>query len=126
MVPKRVGSELRQRRMVLGKTQNDVAKDLGTTRAYVSAIEQGVDWDPDADKLVVWARALGWESDYLLRKLNRTTLPSIEAANGLTPALIEALGRAVAEGVRLGVADALHDIDTQRAGDEGLSLPRIE
>jgi hypothetical protein len=109
--------------MVLGMTQSNIATALGTTRAYVSAVEQGVDWNPDADKLAVWARALGWEDDHLLRKLNRMALPSIEAASGLTPALIQALGRAVAEGVRLGVADALRDL---QGGGKGPLPPPAE
>ncbi len=59
MVPKRVGDELRARRLRLGLTQADIARAIGTTRQYVSGVEKGVNWDPDADKLVVWAQTLG-------------------------------------------------------------------
>src|ERR1035437_1707056 len=85
MVPKRVGEKLRQRRLFLVLRQADIAKEMGTTRAYVSAIERGVDWDPDADKLVKWAQTLGWPDDYVLRSLGRpvmsTTAPATLTAD---------------------------------------------
>jgi transcriptional regulator with XRE-family HTH domain len=133
MVPSKVGDELRRRRLQLRLKQTDVAAALKTTRAYVSAVERGVSWDPDAEKLVAWAVVLGWPADYLLRKLGRVPLTS----NGITPApavltpeIVEAIGRAVASGVAEGVADALAELgfggDTRPSGgssDEGRPRP---
>jgi len=107
MVPRKVGEELRRRRLLLGLRQADIARAMDRTRAYVSAIERGVEWSPDADRLVIWAQALGWPDDYILRALGRgiaTTAPAI-----ITTDLIEAIRRAVAEGVQEGVAEALQD-----------------
>jgi transcriptional regulator with XRE-family HTH domain len=108
MVPKKVGDKLSRRRLLLNLTQADIAKAMGTTRAYVSAIERGVDWDPDADKLVKWAQTLGWDDDYVLRSLGRATM-SATAPAVLTADLIEWIKRAVAEGVREGVIEGLQD-----------------
>jgi transcriptional regulator with XRE-family HTH domain len=48
MVPDKVGDELRRRRLYMHLKQSDVAREIVTTRAYVSSVERGVDWDPDA------------------------------------------------------------------------------
>jgi len=108
MVPKQIGNELRARRLRLCLTQTDVGRSMGTTRQYVSEVEIGVPWDPDADKLVVWAQTLGWEDDYILRRLGRTIMPVAEAS-ALTEDLVERIRQAVAEGVQQGVAEALRD-----------------
>ena len=122
MVPRKVGEELRRRRLLLGLRQADIAGSMDRTRAYVSAIERGVKWDPDTDRLVIWAQTLGWPDDYILRALGRsitaTTAPAV-----ITTDLIEAIRRAVAEGVQEGVAEALQDrLDalggTARVADE--------
>lgn len=109
MVPKRVGSELRQRRVLVGLTQTAIANALGVTRAYISGVENGIDWDPDADKLVVWSRQLGWEDDRILRMLNRTAVP-IETGPKLTASQLAEVQAAVTEGVREGVAQALREL----------------
>jgi transcriptional regulator with XRE-family HTH domain len=117
MVPKKVGEELRRRRMLLGLRQADIARAMNTTRAYVSAIERGVEWDPDADKLVVWAQTLGWPNDYVLRTLGRAVMSTTGSAT-LTADLLEAIRRAVAEGVAAGVTEALQDRQA-KPGDTG-------
>ena len=109
MVPRKIGGEMRQRRLLVGMTQVNIADAIGTTRAYVSAIERGVTWDPDADRLVAWAEKLGWGPDYLLRKLGRVAVPAPNV--GLSPEMLKAIKRAIAEGVREGVADVLREID---------------
>lgn len=108
MVPRKVGEELRRRRLLLGLHQANIAEAMGTTRAYVSAIERGVDWDPDADKLVIWAQTLGWPNDYVLRSLGRAVMSTTAPAT-LTADLLEAIKRAVSEGVREGVTEGLRD-----------------
>jgi transcriptional regulator with XRE-family HTH domain len=108
MVPKRVGDELRRRRLLLNLRQTDIAQAMSTTRAYVSAVELGVDWDPDADKLVVWAQTLGWPGDYILRALGRAVISTTEPVV-VTADLMAAIRRAVAEGVAEGVVEALQD-----------------
>lgn len=105
MVPKKVGDELLRRRLSMRLTQTRVAEAIGTSRAYVSAVERGVGWDPDADKLVRWAVALGWEPDYLLRRLGREPMPPAVPTD-----LLALISRAVAEGVREGIAEALRDL----------------
>lgn len=109
MVPKRVGDELRHRRLRLGLKQADVARALGTTRAYVSAVERAAKWDPDTEKLVVWARTLGWEDDYLIRRLGRVMIP-VGEPGALTASLLDAIRSAVAAGVREGVDEALREL----------------
>jgi len=114
MVPKRVGDELRRRRLLLNLRQRDIAQALGInpstgrlyTRAYVSEVERGCSWDPDADKLVVWAQTLGWAGDYVLRSLGRAIISTTEPAV-ITADLMVAIRRAVAEGVAEGVVEAL-------------------
>jgi transcriptional regulator with XRE-family HTH domain len=116
MVPKKVGDELRRRRNFLELTQSKVAHALGVnpstgrdfTRAYVSAVERGCKWDPDADGLVRWAQALGWDEDRILRMLGRAVM-STTAPAVLTADLIEWTKRAVAGGVREGVIKGLQD-----------------
>ena len=122
MVPKRVGDELRRRRLLLNLRQADIAKAMGTTRAYVSAVELGVEWDPDADKLVTWAQTLGWPGDYLLRSLGRPVLSTTEPAV-VTADLMKAIKQAVAEGVQEGVTEALRDREGMAAG-KGLAPAR--
>jgi transcriptional regulator with XRE-family HTH domain len=100
VVPRKIGQEMRQRRLLVGMTQANIADAIGTTRAYVSAIERGVTWDPDADKLVLWSKTLGWEPDYLLRKLGRVAVPAPNV--GLSPEMLKAIKRAIVEGVREG------------------------
>ena len=77
MVPIEVGNAIRDRRLQLGLTQAAVAAQIRRTRAYVSAIEHGVSWDPDADILVVIAETLHWPPAYLLRMLDREPVPSL-------------------------------------------------
>ena len=116
MVPKKVGNKLRRRRLLLNLTQADIAHALGVnpstgrdyTRAYVSQVELGVEYDPDADGLVRWAQALSWDGDYILRALGRAVMPTTEPAV-LTADLVEVIKRAVAEGVREGVIEGLQD-----------------
>jgi len=88
-------------------TQAQVAEPMGKTRAYVSAIERGVDWDPEAPSLRIWAETLGWERDYILMRLGRTGGESVEYPARLTPALKAAIRDAVAEGVRQAIAEVL-------------------
>lgn len=90
---------------------------MGTTRAYVSAVELGVPWDPDADKLVVWAQTLGWPEGYLLRALGRTIISATDPAL-LSADQMETIKRAVADGVRTGVREALRD-KSDGGGDSG-------
>lgn len=111
MVPRKIGGEMRQRRLLVAMTQVNIADAIGTTRAYVSAVERGVDWDPDADKLVTWAKTLGWEPDYLLRKLGRVAVPAPNV--GLPPEMRQWIKRAIAEGVRQGVAEVVREIRKQ-------------
>jgi transcriptional regulator with XRE-family HTH domain len=114
MVPKKVGEELRRRRMLLGLRQRDIAHALGInpstgrdyTRAYISSVERGCSYDPDADKLVVWAQTLGWPNDYVLRTLGRAVMSTTGSAT-LTADLLEAIRRAVAEGVAKGVTEGM-------------------
>jgi transcriptional regulator with XRE-family HTH domain len=108
VVPKRLGDELRQRRLLVGLKQTDIARSIGTTRAYISAVENGSDWDPDADKLVVWARTLGWEDDAILARLGRVAVPVLDGPR-LTSELVRQIKSAVAEGVREGIEVALRE-----------------
>ena len=110
MVPKKVGDELRRRRIQLHMKQADVAEELGTTRAYVSAVERGVSWDPDADKLVNWARALGWEDEDILVKLGRVGVPADQRIT-LRPELVVAITKVVAAGIADGFQDLLARLD---------------
>jgi transcriptional regulator with XRE-family HTH domain len=70
-----VGQQIRNRRLELGLTQRQVSRGINRTRAYVSAIERGVDWDPDADVLVAMARTLFWPGNHILRMLGRPWFP---------------------------------------------------
>jgi len=83
-----------------------------------------VDWDPDADKLVVWAQTLGWDDDYLLKRLGRVVVPG---AGTMTPELRQAIKDAVGEGVREGVAEALLAlgplVDDSGSGSDGPTGP---
>lgn len=106
MVPKKVGDELRRRRLELRLKQSDVARQIGTTRAYVSAVERGVDWDPDAEKMVAWARALSLDEDYILRRLNRSSIP-VDERMILQPEVVAAITQVVAAGIRAGFADLM-------------------
>jgi hypothetical protein len=92
---------------------------MGRTRQYVSAIEHGVRWDPDADMLVVWARTLGWADAYILERLGRVIVPGSEPGT-LTPELQVAINEAVAAGVREGVADALRALER---GGQDIATP---
>jgi hypothetical protein len=65
-------------------------------------IENGVDWDPDADKLVAWARLLEWDEGEILRRLGR-----LQHAVALSPEIVEAINQAVAAGIRDGVRDVV-------------------
>lgn len=119
VVPRRVGDELRRRRMALRLKQQDIADRIGTTRAYVSAVERGVDWDPDAEKLVVWARALDWDDDYILGRLNRHGVPG-EITTRLPPDVVAAISEAVAAGIRDGWEEVM------RALRDGTPMPTVE
>lgn len=110
MVPSKVGDDLRRRRLQLHLKQSDVAREIGTTRAYVSAVENGVDWDPDADKLVNWSRALNWEDDAVLRKLNRVGVPADQRL-ALQPELVEAIKTVVAAGIADGFRELMSRLD---------------
>ena len=112
MVPRKVGEQLKARRLQLHMHQPDVADALGVSRAYIGAVENGVDWDPDAEKLIGWAVLLDLDPAELLRSLGRSTMsadamPVIEG--GLTPALLAAIRREVAAGVALGLREARRD-----------------
>lgn len=78
---------MRERRLALHMTQRDVADLMGVTRAYVSAVERGVDWDPDVDKLVAWARALGLPEGTWLERLDR--LPVAVLSPAVTRAIVD-------------------------------------
>lgn len=119
MVPKKVGDELRRRRVTLRLKQADVARAIGTTRAYVSMVERGVDWDPDADKLVAWAKSLSWPEDAILRKLNRINAPP-GAESHLAPEVVQAISEVVAAGIRDGFEEVL------RSMSDGSALPDNE
>lgn len=118
MVPSKVGDELRRRRMGLRLTQAQIGEAISRTRSYVSAIENGVGWDPDAEQLALWAKMLGWEPDYILRRLGRVAGEATEPMI-VSPALLAAIRLAVAEGVRQGVADALRSLDADSAAPPG-------
>lgn len=95
MVPAKIGDELRRRRLLLRLKQADIAANLGTTRAYISAVENGVAWDPDAAKLTKWARALGWEDDAILRRLGRPDKPEPGLPDELRDLIASAVSAAV-------------------------------
>lgn len=120
MVPKSVGDELRRRRIGLRMKQAEVARQLGTTRAYVSALERGVTWDPDADKLVQLARIYEWPDDHILRRLNRLAAP-LDPAPRLTPEVVGAIRETIAAGIRDAMDElirALRDGTDPVIGDE--------
>ena len=122
MVPKGVGREVARRRMLLGLTQREVAEQIATTRAYVSAIERGVDWDPDIEKLVALAKVLGWEEEHLLARLGRrVSLPVLEV---LTPDVVREVRLAVAEGVRDGMRELLHQLGVGESPRPAAERPR--
>lgn len=130
MVPSKVGDDMRRRRLSMKLSQADVARSLGTSRAYVSAVEKGVPWDPDADKLVAWSRTLGWEGDYLLRRLNRTDMLTTDGTTPgvLSPELVGLIQAAVAAGVREGLQDVLRELrdEALAAADEAhRASPRV-
>lgn len=106
MVPKRVGDDLRRRRLQLRLKQADVAAVIHATRAYVSAVENGVDWDPDTEKLVAWSRLLGWGDDEILRRLNRVAVP-VGDGGSLSPELTAAIQNAVTAGIRDGIEEVM-------------------
>jgi transcriptional regulator with XRE-family HTH domain len=97
----------------LGLTQRDVARGIGRTRAYVSAVERGVDWDPDADVLVALALQLAWPGDHILSLVDRPHFPA-DVHESLGPVALAAITVAV----RLEVQRLLRwDIDrTDRVG----------
>jgi transcriptional regulator with XRE-family HTH domain len=109
LVPKKIGDELRRRRITLRLKQADVAKLIGTTRAYVSAVERGVDWDPDAEKVVLWSRALGWDDDFILRRLNRMATP-LDSPSQLSPEIMAALREVISAGIRDGIERVLEEL----------------
>jgi transcriptional regulator with XRE-family HTH domain len=119
MVPKKVGDELRRRRLFLDLRQVDVAHALGInpstgrdyTRSYVSQVEHGVAYDPDADGLVRWAQALGWDENHILRTLGRAVM-STTPSTILTADLLKAIKQVVAEAVR-------EELDRPRGGGNG-------
>lgn len=103
--------------------QSDIAEALGTTRAYVSAVERGVGWDPDADKLVLWARTLAWEDDHILRRLGRTTVPMDESQKGyLSDEAVEMITRVLTSSLKEGfdqLADRIEQTILQRDAPQG-------
>lgn len=102
MIPQSVSDSIRRRRVQLGLKQAEIARRVGVTRAYISAIERGADWNPDSEKLILIARALEWPDDYLLRRLGRVT-PERDVV--LSPEVIAAIQEAIAEGVRQGLRE---------------------
>lgn len=123
MVPKKVGDDLRRRRITLRMKQSDIGRQIGTTRAYVSAVERGVDWDPDADKLVNWARALGLEDDAILRQLGRVGVPA-NRRTLLEPEVVDAITQVVAAGIRDGFQELLARLDADATPPPAENKPR--
>jgi transcriptional regulator with XRE-family HTH domain len=118
MVPGKVAEALRRRRLELRMTQTAIAHAIGVSRAYVSAVERGVAWDPDAEKLVAWSRALGWDDGHILGMLGRGTVPISSSFVGLPDNVIEAITQAVAAGIRQGRAEALAEQQDGRPGPD--------
>lgn len=112
MVPRKVGEGLRRRRLVLDLKQSDIATACGTTRAYISAVERGVDWEPDAAKLIRWSTALGWPEDHILSRLGRSG--PIDAEAQLSPMLLAAIKDVVTAGIRDGLTDVLREMNDER------------
>jgi predicted transcriptional regulator len=118
VVPTKVAEALRRRRLELRMTQTAIAHAMGVSRAYVSAVERGVAWDPDAEKLVAWSRALGWDDAHVLGMLGRGTVP-VSSVAGLPDNMAAAIRQAVAEGIRQGVAEALAEQQEHQPAPDG-------
>ncbi len=111
MVPKKVGGELRRRRLELRLSQEAVGKRVGVSRAYIGNVENGVDWEPAADVLVKWALALGLDPVDLLRSMGRLAPDETAALDPVaSSALLAAIREAVAAGVRQGVEEAIREL----------------
>jgi hypothetical protein len=94
MVSFEVGRRIRDRRLKLGLTQLEVAHGISRTRAYVSALERGVEWDPDADVLVALAVQLGWPGEHILSLLGRPHFPA-DVRQNVGPVVLAAITAAV-------------------------------
>lgn len=112
MIPRKVGADLRRRRLRLGMSQQELALQVGVSRAYIGNVENGADWEPKVEVLVRWAGALGMDPAELLRRVGRLAAgePLVSPASAVLPAGVEdAIRRAAAEGVRAGVEEALRE-----------------
>lgn len=120
MVPEKIGGELRARRLQMRLTQADLASRLGVSRAYIGNVEKGVDWEPAAEVLVAWAVELGLDPVEVLRKLGRApagdTARALLVAGDLSPAVLSAIRREVAAGVREGVEGVLQELRDPSGG----------
>lgn len=67
---KRLGERIRERRLQLGKTQTQLAVELGLSKQTISHWEAGI-WAPEMAKLMSVAEALGTDSANLISGLTQ-------------------------------------------------------
>lgn len=96
---KELGKRIRARRERLGLTQRSVARPLGRTHSWLSAIEHGTG-NPSAELLTALAVALSDDPAEYLRLAGRTVLRAedIVPLAALDPRVSEAIEAAVARG----------------------------
>jgi transcriptional regulator with XRE-family HTH domain len=75
----RIGSHVRARRLALGLSQPDLAKELGVSHQHVSRIELG-DSTPSLKMRLRLSKTLGVSTDYLLTGKER---PPLDAAGAI-------------------------------------------
>jgi transcriptional regulator with XRE-family HTH domain len=75
----RIGNHVRARRIALGLSQNDLARELGVSHQHVSRIELG-DVTPSLTMLLSLSKKLGVSTDYLLTGKER---PPLDAAGAI-------------------------------------------
>jgi len=73
-----IGTHVRARRIALGLSQIDLARELGVSHQHVSRIELG-DATPSLEMLLKLSRKLGVSADYLLTGKQQTPLDAAGA-----------------------------------------------
>ncbi len=104
------GNRIRERRQVLGLSQEQLAEAIGTNQAQMSRYELNTNM-PGSDALVKLARTLNVSSDYLLGLTNTAErhTDTVADLDELERAAIEAI-RAVSAGKRESMIDVIRGI----------------
>lgn len=117
-----LGKRIKARRLRLGIAQQELARRVGRTHGWLSAIENGKAGEVPAELLTALAVELGEDPADYLRMAGRAVLRAEDIIPGeLDPRVVAAIDQAVERGMDR-FADHLLDRLVQRLREQGSSV----